>query len=232
MDLRLGRNDQETTYWTVLADVMTSMFFLVILYVLIQHLRTFSESAINEQLAKDQREVYSALKSEIDPRFRDRIVIDSLAPDRQKLTFSSDVLFSPCKSNLTAEGRSLLVAVGRILKNRQPYLEAIQVEGHTDRRPTGSYGCNYLTNWELSSERATTVVRLMADSSQIVGPKLSAIGRGQFHPVSDATGDDSASYARNRRIEITLQYDRQRVTHLLGGAPPLSAQTSLLKVGS
>lgn len=208
MDIRLGAGESDTSYWTVLSDVMTSMFFLVVLYVLGQHLKTFRESVIDEALAAHQREVAAALREGLGPSLQSKLTIDSLAPDRQKLTFSSDVLFGPCRSDLTPDGRALLVAVGRALKSREPYLESIQVEGHTDRVPTGSYGCTYPTNWELSSNRATSVVRLMRDASGVTGEKLSAMGRAEFHPVLGAEGNDKASYAKNRRIEVVLQYDR------------------------
>lgn len=217
MNLRLELDDNDTSYWTVLSDVMTSMFFLVILYVLVLHLRTFVETNINERLFKRQQEVTAALTSNIDPRFRDKITIDSLAPDRQRLTFSSDVLFGVCRADLTQDGRSLLIAVGRVLGAKQAYLEAVQVEGHTDRVPTGSYDCSYPTNWELSSNRATTVVRMIRDSSAVSAPKLSAMGRAEFHPVRGAEEDSPAAYARNRRIEIILQYDRREIAATVGG---------------
>ena len=217
MDLRLERDDHDASYWTVLSDVMTSMFFLVILYVLVQHLRTFAETHINERLAARQREVADALRSDLDPKFQGKITIDSLAPDRQRLTFSSDVLFAVCQADLTPEGRALLAAVGEVVGTRQNYFEAVQVEGHTDRAPTGSYGCTYPTNWELSSDRATTVVRLMRFSSAVSGPKLSAIGRAEFHPVTGAEEDSPQAYARNRRIEIVLQYDRSAVAAGVNG---------------
>ncbi len=206
MDLRLGRNDGEATYWTVLADVMTSMFFLVVLFVLIQHLRTFAEAQINERLGAKQHEITTALRSDAE---LGSVRIDSISPDRQQLIFSSDVLFAACSAVLSDRGRHLLLAVGSILSGHQAALEAIQVEGHTDRKRTGTDRCQYATNWELSSERATTVVRLITDSTQLEGAKLSAIGRAQFHPVPGAENDDPVSYARNRRIEITLQYDRR-----------------------
>jgi flagellar motor protein MotB len=216
MDLRLERDDHDASYWTVLSDVMTSMFFLVILYVLVQHLRTFAETHINERLAARQSEIKSAL-TKLDERFRGKIAIDSLAPDRQRLTFRSDVLFAVCRSDLTPDGRALLAAVGQVLGAKQNYFEAVQVEGHTDKAPTGSYGCTYPTNWELSSDRATTVVRLMRFSSAVSGPKLSAIGRAEFHPVAGAEDDSPEAYSRNRRIEIVLQYDRSAVAVGLNG---------------
>ncbi len=220
MDLRLRAGEMETSYWTVLSDVMTSMFFLVVLYVLGQHIKTFAESAINERLAARQREISIALQTDIPSTFRNKVTIDSIAPDRQKLTFNSDVLFGVCRAELTDDGKALLVAVVKAIGPRQRYLEAIDVVGHTDRVPTGNYGCHYATNWELSSARATSVVRLMRDSSSVSGSKLAAIGRAEFHPVSGNTGSDPASYAKNRRIEIILQYDRRDVDRLLASPAP------------
>ena len=75
----------------------------------------------------------------------------------------------------------------------------INVEGHTDNVPIRS--SQYPTNWELSTARASSVVRLLiADSAP--ADRLGAVGYAQLHPI--ASNADARGRARNRRVEIVL----------------------------
>ncbi|MCE9620952.1 MAG: OmpA family protein [Actinomycetia bacterium] len=75
----------------------------------------------------------------------------------------------------------------------------IIVEGYTDKRPlnAGNYD-----NWDLSVDRAVSVVKMLRDQYGIAPSRLAATGYGDQHPV--ATGDDEASYTRNRRVQIVI----------------------------
>ena len=76
----------------------------------------------------------------------------------------------------------------------------IRVEGHTDDVPVGS-GASYADNWELSSLRASGVVRILVDAG--VDPvNIAAVGFGEFHPA--APNDTKENRALNRRTEIVL----------------------------
>jgi chemotaxis protein MotB len=79
----------------------------------------------------------------------------------------------------------------------------IQVEGHTDNVPILSDLKNrYPTNWELSTARATEVVRYLQEHGGLDARLLSATGYGQFQPV--ASNDTDEGKHKNRRIEIVL----------------------------
>jgi chemotaxis protein MotB len=74
------------------------------------------------------------------------------------------------------------------------------VEGHTDNVPIAS--AQYPSNWELSTDRATTVVRYLITEG-VNRARLGAVGYADLHPLdSNAT---AAGRARNRRVEIVLQ---------------------------
>src|SRR5262249_33277847 len=76
---------------------------------------------------------------------------------------------------------------------------ALQVDGHTDVRPIASAA--FPSNWELSSARATTVVKYLI--SRGVSPRrLVAAGYGEFQPLEDGVSEDVLR--RNRRIELKL----------------------------
>jgi chemotaxis protein MotB len=75
----------------------------------------------------------------------------------------------------------------------------LRVDGHTDLLPISTL--RFPTNWELSTARAVSVVRYLAD--QGIQPKrMTAAGFGEFHPVDP--GQSEAAYQRNRRIELKL----------------------------
>ena len=211
MDLRVGRDDTEGTPWSVLSDLAITIVLVLVVFIVLQFVQTFRERAINAELVRRQARVSEAIRGNMRPEWR--VQVDSLAPDRQRVTFSTEVLFETCRDALKQEGRVLLYTLGQVLGREAGMFEAVQVEGHTDRRPIRSQGtdCDYSSNWELSSARATQVVRLFSDSSLIPNPKLSAIGRAEHHPV-DATLLDP-----NRRIELILQYDRAQVARFISG---------------
>jgi chemotaxis protein MotB len=79
----------------------------------------------------------------------------------------------------------------------------IRIEGHTDNRPISTV--RYPSNWELSSARATSVVRYLIDVEKFSPDKLSALGFGEFRPI--APNDSDINRAKNRRIDIVVLTD-------------------------
>ena len=77
---------------------------------------------------------------------------------------------------------------------------AVVVEGHTDSRPIST--SRYPSNWELSTARATSVLRYLVEARGLAGERVAAAGYADTHPVSE--GDDAGSLARNRRVEIVV----------------------------
>jgi outer membrane protein OmpA-like peptidoglycan-associated protein len=209
VDLRVGRQDAEGTPWSVLSDLAITIVLVLVVYIVLQFVQTFRERAINAELVKRQATMRQAIESAIARRWEVRV--DSQAPDRQRVTFSSELLFEPCKAVLKPDGEALLRALGEVLGREAGVLEAIQVEGHTDSLPVRRQGtgCPYPSNWELSSARATRVVTLFSAQNLVASPKLSAIGRAEFHPVVKDALDP------NRRIELILLYDRRQVAHAI-----------------
>jgi chemotaxis protein MotB len=117
------------------------------------------------------------------------------------------VLFDSGKAVLKTAGIKVLQQIGDILKLAAD--KNIQVEGHTDNVPIrGTLTQTYPTNWELSTARATTVLHFLQDKSSIPGERLSAVGYGEYNPItSNAT---VAGRAQNRRIQIVLTTNKER----------------------
>ena len=79
----------------------------------------------------------------------------------------------------------------------------IRIEGHTDNKPISTkLQDRFKTNWELSTARATTVVRYLIDQGSVDRHHLSAVGYADTQPR--ASNDSEEGRSSNRRIEIVL----------------------------
>ena len=119
---------------------------------------------------------------------------------RVVLQLHNDVLFDTGEADVKPAGKQALAEVAATL--RGVGAKRFQVAGHTDTAPISSDKKKlFPTNWELSTARAISVVKLL--TSEGVDPaNLSAAGYGPYDPV--ATNGTPDGMAKNRRIEITL----------------------------
>ena len=116
------------------------------------------------------------------------------------LGMKSDVLFGSGSAELSADGKSAVAEVARLLARRADH--QYQVEGHTDTDAIS--GGKFTDNWSLGSERALNVVRAMVTAG-MPADHISAASFGQFHPTVD--NDSASGKAANRRIEVVLLPD-------------------------
>ena len=110
------------------------------------------------------------------------------------------ILFATGSAQLSEQGRETLVLVARTLKEFPEHL--ISVEGHTDHRPIGSVLANsYPSNWELSSARAASAIRVLV-AENIPAEQFQVVGFADTRPLVDKSQTEQLS--QNRRIEILL----------------------------
>jgi len=129
-----------------------------------------------------------------------QIQITQLA-GRLSVNMVDKILFNSGEATVKPEGEKVLLQVGAALKNVAD--KAIRVEGHTDNVPiAGSLRERFPSNWELSTARATAVVRYLQDKAGIAPDHLIAAGYGEFRPIAVNTTPEGR--AQNRRIEIVL----------------------------
>ncbi|MGQ9629617.1 MAG: OmpA family protein [bacterium] len=83
---------------------------------------------------------------------------------------------------------------------------SIRIEGHTDNVPPR----NFPTNWELSTARATNVLKYLARTHNLPPQNFSAVGYGEYKPI--AINDTPEGRARNRRVEIVIMRGLSEVT--------------------
>lgn len=122
------------------------------------------------------------------------------------VSVSSSGVFVDIKDNILFEsGKATLSQGGKEILNNLENLflqfeNEIVVEGHTDNVPTSSR--KYPTNWELSTDRALTVVRYLSETKNVPSERLAAIGYGEFRPI--APNDNDANRAKNRRVNLLI----------------------------
>lgn len=119
---------------------------------------------------------------------------------------SSDMFFASESANLTRDSRRTLDVIGPILA-AEPY--QVVVEGHADYlRPS-----TYPTNWELSSARATRVVRYMINEGGLPARRAGAVGFADTRPLRDS--DAPEALAANRRVDVVVLSQEPEVVRSL-----------------
>ena len=107
------------------------------------------------------------------------------------------VMFEPGGTRILPESLSLLDKVAQVARS---FPRAIYVEGHTDNIPLHSEA--FPSNWELSSGRASAVVRYLTEIQHVAPEKL--VASGFAHTVPLATNTTAAGRALNRRVEFVF----------------------------
>ena len=199
----IRKEESSINFWPSFADVSLITVLILILLIFIQ-LVANTEAFKLQKIRQKQATIEQLVKEAVGKRGLNDIAFSSLF-EVQYITFSDRVLFKQGKADLQQSGIEILRAVGMVLKNNQHFYESIQIAGHTDKVPirTGQFSAN----WELSSARATAVVKYF-DVELEMDPEMipmSAVGLSKYRPVDPA--DTPVAYSKNRRIEMALYYN-------------------------
>ena len=148
------------------------------------------ESADLEPL---QRDLEKELSAEIDKKeITIRRETEGLVVSLSELGF-----FDSGSAQIRTDAQRTFGRIAELLASRDCRL---RIEGHTDDRPihTPKFG----SNWELSTARATELVRILITSYSYLPERLSAAGYAEYHPV--AGNDTPEGRALNRRVDIVV----------------------------
>ena len=115
-----------------------------------------------------------------------------------EVDIKDSVLFPSGSARIRQEAIEVLTRVAAILAD---FTNPVRVEGFTDNVPINTPV--YPSNWELSSARASSVVRLF-EGHNISSTRLSAVGYGEYRPV--AANDTVEGRAKNRRVVLAYVY--------------------------
>lgn len=197
----LTSDGAEVQVWPSYTDVAMNVILVLLLYLFTQIVFASQALPCQQEIRQRQVNMRKAVEQAIDdPALRGSVSIEEDG-SFQRYTFADRILFESGRAGLMPSGVKVLSTIGGIFKAQVGAFSQIQIEGHTDDRPI-SHG--FASNWELSSERATTVVRFLQDDSGLNPELLSATGYAQYHPVD--TNETDEGRAHNRRIEIVLVY--------------------------
>ena len=151
-----------------------------------------------EELSKYRSEFFGRLRQILSQRSDILVVGD-------RFVFQSEVLFPKGSADLSDAGQAEMMKLADALKQLENEIPGdlnwiLRVDGHTDKDPI-VLGTKFPSNWELSSARATAVVKFLV--AQGVAPDhLAAAGFGEYQPL--APGDTEDAKSQNRRIELKL----------------------------
>ncbi len=164
-------------------------------------LRPVVRSVETVRRAQEQKllAIASKLQDALNPLVQSGAVRLARLPYGIAVEINASVLFAPAQATLQPDSIAALSAVARVLTETD---NVIKVEGHTDNLPIASG--QYPSNWELSSARASSVVRLFI-ANGVVATRLTAIGYADNRPV--ASNDVAEGRSRNRRVTLMILDD-------------------------
>ena len=160
--------------------------------------------SLNNALASRVQELQQ-FRSEFFGRLRDVLKgRDDVQIVGDRFVFQSEVLFAPGQADIGPTGQSQLAQLAVALADIAAKIPddinwVLQVDGHTDNLPVRAG--RYTDNWDLSTERALSVVRFLVLQG-LPAKRLAATGYGEFQPLTN--GDSVADRRLNRRIELKI----------------------------
>jgi len=155
--------------------------------------------------ANDVPEFFARITEQLDKSFESLIEDEfiTVTGDERwlQIELQSAILFGSGGAVLSRPAEAI---IGELSAAMLAYNNVIRVEGFTDNVPIKNR--LFSSNWELSTARATAVVRLM-ESQGVEPSRLAAVGYGEHQPV--AKNDTEAGRARNRRIVLMVSTREQ-----------------------
>ncbi len=138
------------------------------------------------------------LKSALSAGIQDEDIMVEVEKTVVYISISDKLLFKSGSSIISTKAKSLLQKVATVIAEK-PDME-VMVEGYTDDRPINT--ARTKDNWDLSTQRATSVIRVLQDDYKIDPKRLIAAGRSEYLPL--ASNDTPDGRSRNRRTRIVI----------------------------
>ena len=125
------------------------------------------------------------------------------------VSLAEKLLFKSGSDVVDPKGKAALKSLAMVLNNTNDI--TVMIEGHTDNVPIKT--ASFKDNWDLSTARATSILRLLTKDYGFDPIRITASGRGEFHPVK--SNDTVEGKAANRRTEIILSPNLSEIYQLL-----------------
>jgi chemotaxis protein MotB len=157
-------------------------------------------SPVTASITPDRQEV-DRLRSELEQSLAREIARKEVAihvgPDGLVLSLQELGFFDSGSAEMRPEAQETFTRIANVLSEK-PY--RLRIEGHTDNVPI--HNGRFATNWELSTARATEVVRLLLVQQGFRAENLAAAGYAEFHPAGDNTTEEGRQV--NRRVDLVV----------------------------
>lgn len=125
------------------------------------------------------------------------------------VSLEEKLLFKSGSAVVDPKGKEALKTLAGVLKTTKDV--TVDIEGYTDNVPIKTN--QFADNWDLSTARATSIVRILTKENGFDPNRITASGRGQYHPVK--TNETAEGRAANRRTEVILSPDLSELYKLL-----------------
>jgi len=189
---------------TIVLAVLLAVCIVALLFLYSQNQdmkKALGERESKVSQASQQRSTQDTLVASLKEQVQKQEVTIKEIREGLSVTLVDKILFDSGKATLKPGGEKILGKIGETLKNIQD--KRIRVVGHTDNVPIRQdFRYKFPTNWELSADRAATVVRYFQEKTGLKPDDLEAVGRSFFQPL--ASNDTKEGRDQNRRVEIII----------------------------
>lgn len=158
---------------------------------------TERESAFREQ-EKELQQLMSHIENYVKDNHLEDLIFVEDKPQGISITLSEQFLFRAGDANLMDGSGPVLSRLASLFRDLDT---TISIEGHTDNTPVTS-NSKYKDNWELSGERALSVLRYFIDEEGLSPDSFQYAGYADNRPAAD--NESSEGRQKNRRVEITV----------------------------
>ncbi len=187
---QVGELGRPAPAWMVsYSDLVTQLLtFFIMLFAL-------SAAATEDQLKKIKQKIDNYVAQNNLEKF-----VSTKITQKEGLvvTFSEKYMFDSGKADIYPEAKEVIKNIAALLVDEP---NRISIEGHTDNTPINTP--EFPSNWELSTKRATNVLKYLLEELRFDPKRLTAAGFGEWHPV--APNDTPENKAKNRRVDLIVR---------------------------
>lgn len=211
-----GDGENLDDWMATYADMITLLmcFFLLLISISEPNMALFEQikSGLRSEITgtKKQETPLAEIKSDLDSlleveRSRNLVVIE-LGKKGIKMEFASSALYGPGRADIGDSAQVIMKKLADAIKGIDYFKFDVDIEGHTDDVPIKTP--RFPSNWELSSARATGIVKYLI-SQDIEADRLKAAGYSDTRPIAPNRDEDgrsiSENQAKNRRIVVRIR---------------------------
>lgn len=211
-----GDSENLDDWMSTYADMITLLmcFFLLLISISEPNMALFEQikSGLRSEIAGTQKQEtpLAEIKKDLDSLLvveRSQELVDiELGKKGIKLEFASSALYGPGRADIGPKAQEIMKKVSDAIKGIDYFKFDVDIEGHTDDVPIRT--ARFPSNWELSSSRATGIVKFFIQED-IEPERLKAAGYSDTRPLVPNRDDEGRSIpenqAKNRRIVIKIR---------------------------